>query len=349
MTSTRLRLFVVVGALAHLLGAGGCEAGSDPWLDPSLGCANLPQLVGEWTGSFESDEFSDGGGDLRLVIGTVDTAACEAVGDLTVSLNAAGGSSTTSATTFRVAGDRVEYGVVGGVIDASFRGTLADGTMSGAYDHAVADLPGLTSEEDAGTWTLARVAPPPPETSATWCLSGAAATCGQPCASQRECAGEGAEVCVPDPTGASEGTAPRCFPLERVRDALCGDGVCQFDERWRLEPTCAGDCPDEAPSPRPVGAPCDANADCAEGATCVAEDDPTLGPLLGGRIPRGMCLLLDISGPAPTELPPETTCLLDLPVGYACVRSCADDTDCRFSDGFFCRGGRCEFPATAAD
>jgi hypothetical protein len=96
--------------------AAACDgaAGGDGWLDPTQGCARLTELVGVWTGSFASDEFSDGGGSLRLTIAAVDPATCTAPGTLVLTLNAGGGVASTTTTTMRLAGDRVEYGTVAG-------------------------------------------------------------------------------------------------------------------------------------------------------------------------------------------------------------------------------------------
>jgi hypothetical protein len=78
-------------ALVALRGVAGCDGGEPDWLDPSLGCANLPQLVGRWTGGFESEVFDDGGGNLLLVVTDTDEARCEAVGTVTVTLDLAPG------------------------------------------------------------------------------------------------------------------------------------------------------------------------------------------------------------------------------------------------------------------
>jgi hypothetical protein len=217
------RWFAPLVALVAVCGVAGCDGGEPDWLDPSLGCANLPQLVGRWTGGFESEVFDDGGGNLLLVVTDTDEARCEAVGTVTVTLDLAPGQPATSATTFRLAGDRVEYGVVGGVVDGTFRGTLSGDDLEGEYSDGVAHVPGLTSAKDRGTWVLARSqtgppAPPPPSRNDTIPVVFLVDRSPGP---DGNCATTDPEAWLDEPDGAPE----RCFLVGGVHldTPICSD------------------------------------------------------------------------------------------------------------------------------
>ena len=129
------------------------------------------------------------------------------------------------------------------------------------------------------------------------------------------------DVCVPlGPTDYRCGAAPApdFHPCpddgDDCTEDLCLAGAC---ERWTI-PFCTT-------APRPVGAPCAADADCEPGLVC----DP--------GSPGGFCTILDctpVTGDAPC--PPGARCASHAGARAVCQPDCEEDHDCRTGERYGC-------------